>query len=212
MKTDKTKVNRIPKRGFYDKEIIFKILDSDFVCQIGFIHEDYPVVIPTIYGRKDDCLYFHGSNISRMLQNLEKGLTVSINVNQTKSIVLARSAFHHSLNYSSVNVFGRATLITNNGEKISALKIISDQILPGRWEEVRAPNKKELEITKVLQLKITEASAKIRDEGVSDDKEDYSLNIWAGLLPIEQNYGLPIADGKLKPHIKIPKSLKYIIE
>ena len=208
MKTDKTKVKRIPKRGFYDQQTIFKILDSDFVCQIGFIHQDYPVVIPTIYGRKDDYLYFHGSNVSRMLQNLENGLTVSINVTQTKSIVLARSAFHHSLNYSSVTIFGQASLISDVDEKVKALKIISDQIIPGRWEEVRPPNKKELNITKVLKLKITEASAKIRDEGVDDDKEDYELDIWAGLLPIEKKYGNPIDDDKLKKGILISESIK----
>ncbi|MEN8126061.1 MAG: pyridoxamine 5'-phosphate oxidase family protein [Bacteroidota bacterium] len=211
MKTDKTKVKRIPKRGFYDQQTIFKILDSDFVCQIGFIHQDYPVVIPTIYGRKEDNLYFHGSNISRMLQNLEKGLTVSINVTQTKSIVLARSAIHHSLNYNSVTIFGKANLISDVDEKIKALKIISDQIIPGRWEEVRPPNKKELDITKVLQLKITEASAKVRDEGVNDDRNDYELDIWAGLLPIEKKYGKPINDSKLKEGINLSESVNKLI-
>jgi nitroimidazol reductase NimA-like FMN-containing flavoprotein (pyridoxamine 5'-phosphate oxidase superfamily) len=212
MKTDKTKVKRIPKRGFYDKETIIRILDNDFVCQIGFVYNNYPVVIPTIYGRKDDILYFHGASVSRMLQTLEKGVSISLNVTKTKGIVLARSAFHHSLNYESVTIFGNATLVENDKDKLQALQIISDQIIPERWEEVRAPNKKELNITKVLQLKITEASAKIRNEGVGDDKEDYELDIWAGILPIEQKYGKPIADELLKEGIEISNSVKKLIK
>ena len=212
MKTDKTKVRRIPKRGFYDKEMIYKILDNDFICQIGFVHNGFPVVIPTIYGRNEDVLYFHGASVSRMLQTLEKGIQISVNVTKTNGIVLARSAFHHSLNYESVTIFGNATLVENEKDKIEALRIISDQIIPERWEEVRAPNKKELNITKVLQLKIEEASAKIRDEGVGDDKEDYKLDIWAGILPIVKSYGLPIADEKLKEGIILPKSVKKLVK
>ena len=211
MKTDKSKVKRIPKRGFYDKETIYRILDNDFVCQIGFVFNGYPVVIPTVYGRKEDALYFHGASVSRMLQTLEKGIQISVNVTKTNSLVLARSAFHHSLNYESVTIFGKATLVENEKDIIEALEIISDQIIPERWEEVRPPNKKELNITKVLQLKITEASAKIRDEGVGDDKEDYKLDIWAGILPIEKHYGTPIRDEKLKEGIEIPKSVKNLM-
>ena len=211
MKTDKTKVKRIPKRGFYDKETIFRILDNDFVCQIGFVYNNYPVVIPTIYGRKGDVLFFHGASVSRMLQTMEKGVAISLNVTKTKGLVLARSAFHHSLNYESVTVFGNATLVENNNEKLEALKIISDQIIPERWEEVRAPNKKELNITKILKLEINEASAKIRDEGAGDEKEDYKLDIWAGILPIEKKYGKPIADEKLTEGILLPNSIKKLI-
>ncbi len=212
MKTDKTKVKRIPKRGFYDKETIYRILDNDFVCQIGFVYNNYPVVIPTIYGRKDDSLYFHGASVSRMMQTLQKGVSISLNVTKTKGIVLARSAFHHSLNYESVTIFGNATLVEDEKDKLEALQIISDQIIPERWKEVRPPNKKELNVTKVLQLKITEASAKIRDEGVSDDKEDYDLDIWAGILPIKQKYGKPIADDNFKEGIELPNSVKKLIK
>jgi len=212
MKTDKTKVKRIPKRGFYDKDTVYRILDNDFVCQVGFVFNGYPVVIPTIYGRNKDNLFFHGASVSRMLQTLEKGVQVSVNVTKTNGLVLARSAFHHSLNYESVTIFGVATLVESDKDKLEALRIITDQIIPERWEEVRVPNKKELNITKVLQLKITEASAKIRDEGVGDDKEDYALDTWAGILPIEKKYGKPIADEKLKVGIKVPKSVKNKIE
>ncbi len=205
MKTDKTKVKRAPKRGHYDAKTINNILDNDFICQMGFVYDGYPVVIPTIYGRKDDCLYFHGASVSRMLMTMEKGIQVSLNVTQTNGIVLARSAFHHSLNYHSVTVFGQAELVTDEVERMEALKVISDQIIPNRWEESRLPNSKEMKVTKVLKLKITEASAKIRTGPPSDDKADYDLDIWAGVIPIEKKYGKPIADPDLKSGISLVK-------
>lgn len=207
MKTDRSKVKRIPKRGAYDLESIYKILDKEFICQIGFVHEGFPVVIPTIFGRKDDLLFFHGANVSRMLQSLEEGINISLNVTRTNALVLARSAFHHSLNYESVTLFGKAELISDEEEKIDALHVISDQILKDRWEEVRGPNKKELNVTKVLKFKIVEGSAKVRDEGVGDDKPDYDLDIWAGLVPIERSYGKPISDPLLKAGIEMSKSV-----
>lgn len=210
MKTEKTKVKRAPKRGFYDAETIFGILDKDFICQIGFVYNNYPVVIPTIYGRKKDCLYFHGASVSRMLTNMEKGIPISINVTQTNGIVLARSAFHHSLNYHSVTVFGQAEVVTDKKERLEALKVISDQIIPLRWEESRLPNTKEMKATKILKLQITEASAKIRTGPPNDDVPDYELPIWAGVLPIERNYGEPIADPKLKSGIAMPESVKNL--
>jgi len=211
MKTDKTKVKRVPKRGHYDAETIHKILDNDFICQVGFVYNNYPVVIPTIYGRKEDYIYFHGASVSRMLVTMEKGINISINVTQTDGIVLARSAFHHSLNYHSVTVFGQAGLVTDEQERMEALKIVSDQIIPGRWEEARLPNAKELKATKVLKLKITEASAKIRTGPPKDDKEDYDLDIWAGVIPIEKKYGKPIADPDLKSGIPVAESALKLI-
>jgi nitroimidazol reductase NimA-like FMN-containing flavoprotein (pyridoxamine 5'-phosphate oxidase superfamily) len=207
MKTERSKIKRIPKRGFHDTETIYKILDKEFICQIGFNHQEHPVVIPTIYGRKDDMLYFHGASVSRMLQAMEKGIPVSINVTRTNALVLARSAFHHSLNYESVTLFGKASLITDEKEKLNALHIITDQILPDRWEEVRLPNQKELNVTKVLKFKIKEGSAKIRNEGVGDDKEDYELDVWAGIVPIERRYGKAIDDELLKPGVRLAKSV-----
>lgn len=208
--TIKTKVKRIPKRGFYDEETVFRILDADFVCQLGFIYDAYPVVIPTIYGRKEDCLYIHGAAVSRMLVSIAKGIPISLNVTQTTALVLARSAFHHSLNYESVTVFGQAELVTDADEKLQALETITNQIIEGRWDEVRLPNKKELNVTSVLKIKITEASAKIRTGPPSDDKADYDLPIWAGLIPIRKVMGKPIADDLLKPSIEIPESVKKI--
>jgi len=210
MKTDRSKVKRIPKRGAYDAAAINSILDKEFICQIGFVHKEHPVVIPTIYGRKNDTLYFHGANVSRMLQSLEGGINLSLNVTRTNALVLARSAFHHSLNYESVTLFGRAELVIDEVEKIEALHIISDQILKDRWEEVRQPNQKELNVTKVLKFSISEGSAKIRNEGVGDDKVDYELDIWAGLVPIERTYGTPISDPLLKKDISISQSVLNI--
>jgi len=209
--TKKTKVKRIPKRGFYDKETVYRLLDADFVCQLGFVYEDYPVVIPTIYGRKDEYLYVHGAAVSRMLVTIAKGMPISLNVTQTKALVLARSAFHHSLNYESVTVFGQAELVTDTDEKLQALEIITNQIIEGRWNEVRVPNKKELNVTSVLKIKITEASAKIRTGPPSDDKADYDLPIWAGIVPIEKVYGKPIADTLLKDNIPISDSILNLI-
>ena len=209
MKTDRSKVKRIPQRGHYENETIYRILDKEFICQIGFVHKDHPVVIPTIYGRKESNLYFHGANVSRMLQTMEAGVSVSINVTRTNALVLARSAFHHSLNYESVTLFGKAHLVEGDAEKNEALRIISDQVLAGRWQEVRKPNAKELNVTKVLKFKIEEGSAKIRNEGVGDDEKDYQLDIWAGLVPIERSYGEPIPDPLLKKGIEIcPSVLK----
>lgn len=210
MKTERTKVRRRADRGTYDRETICRILDRDFICQIGFTHEGYPVVIPTIYGREENLLYFHGANASRMLKTMEQGLPISLNVTLTNGLVLARSAFHHSLNYESVTLFGTAGVVSDSERKLRALKVISDQVLKHRWEEVRQPSEKELNATLVLELEITEGSAKIRAEGVGDDKADYELDIWAGVVPILRSYGDPIPDDKLRPGIEIPPSVKNI--
>jgi len=209
--SNKTKVKRAPKRGHYDTETIYNILDNDFICQIGFVYDGYPVVIPTIYGRKDDYLYFHGASVSRLLVTMEEGVPISLNVTQTDGIVLARSAFHHSLNYHSVTVFGNAELVTDEDERMEALKVVSDQIIPGRWEEARLPNDKELKATKVLKLQLTEASAKVRTGPPKDEKADYNLDIWAGVIPIYKNYGQPIPDSDLNPGIKMSKSAEILV-
>lgn len=211
MKTDKTKVKRAPQRGHYDKETIYKILDKDFICQIGFVFNEYPVVIPTIYGRKGNMLYFHGASVSRMLVTLEKGFPISVNVTQTDALVLARSAFHHSLNYHSVTIFGRAQLVNDEKERLEALEIVSEQIIPGRWQEARLPNKKELKATKVLKLEISEASAKIRTGPPKDEKADYDLDIWAGIVPIEKKYGKALDDPDLKKGIALAPSVLNLI-
>ena len=153
MKTERSKVKRIPKRGSYDSKTIYRILDNDFICQIGFVHNEHPIVIPTIYGRSGDALYFHGASVSRMLQSLEKGISVSLNVTRTNALVLARSAFHHSLNYESVTLFGTAQLVSDEAEKIKALHIISDQIINKRWQYIRKLYQKGLNIVLLFPLR-----------------------------------------------------------
>jgi len=209
---NKIKVKRSPKRGFYDKETVYKILDQNFICQVAFVYDGYPVIIPTIYGRLKNNIYLHGSPVSRMLQTLEKGNPISINVTQVDGIVLARSAFHHSLNYQSVTIFGNAIVVDNEIERMKVLEIISNQIIPDRWDEVRLPNKKELKATQILKIEISEASAKIRKGPPIDDKKDYNLPIWAGVVPINKSFGNPISDLELKQSVSIPKSVLALIK
>lgn len=203
---EKSKVKRAPKRGHYDKKTIYQILDASQICHIAFIHQGQPVSIPTIFGRSGNKLYIHGATVSRLIVELEKGLDISLSVAHIDGLVLARSAFHHSMNYRSVVVFGKAQLVGEKG-KNEALKVISDHLIPGRWEEVREPNFKELKATKVLEITIDEASAKIRTGGPNDDKEDYELEIWAGEIPLKTVAEAPIPDKKMKPGLEVPKSV-----
>lgn len=206
MSNNKTTVKRSPKRGIYDKEIIYKILDNDFLCHVGIIHNGYPVVIPTFYGRKNDYIYIHGASVSRLITEIEKGIDICLSIASVQGIVLARSAFNHSANYESVVLFGKGELVSDE-EKEETLKIISDHIIDGRWEEVREPSAKELKATKVIKIKIEEVSAKVRTGDPIDDKEDYGLDIWAGVIPIEKRIGQPIPDSKLRSEIETPKSV-----
>ena len=211
MQTSKTKVKRVPKRGHYDRETVNRVLDNSFVCHVGFIHEGYPVVIPTLYGRKGNEVYIHGSNASRMLKDLSKGIDMCLTVTKVNGLVLARSAFHHSMNYESVVLFGKATLIEDYDEKMDALKWVSDNVLKDRWEESRLPTEKEMKATRVMKIPIEEASAKIRTGPPSDDKPDYELDIWAGVVPIQQVYGQPIVDELLKDGVPLAKSVEQLL-
>ncbi len=210
--TDRTKVKRIPKRGHYDLETIYSILDDEFVCHIGFVHHGSPVVIPTLYGRKDNYLLIHGASTSRMLGELNKELDICLTVTLTDGLVLARSGFHHSANYRSVVVFGKAQLIEDKAEKEAALKAVSDHIIAGRWEEVRPTKDNELKATHVFKIPIDEASAKIRTGGPADDKEDYELDIWAGVVPIKKVYQTPIPDPLNKEGVEMSESVKRFVE
>lgn len=205
--TKRTKVNRLPKRAAYDKDVIYRILDSTFICNIGFVIDGQPFVIPTSYGRKENKIFFHGSSASRMLKHIRTGSEICVTVMKIDGIVLARSAFHHSINYRSVVIFGKAEEIIDQDEKINALQVISEQIIPGRWKEVRKPNQKELNATMVFSLQLDEASAKIREGGPSDDKEDMELNIWAGVLPVNTVIGSPKKAEDLSPGIPVPDYL-----
>lgn len=206
----KSKVKRAPKRGSYEPSEIYRILDKQFLCHIGFIHQGVPVVIPTMFGRKDNTLFIHGAQLSRLVNELEKGIEVSIAVAEVNGLVLARSAFHHSLNYESVVIFGTGKPVEDT-EKEMALKIISDQVIKQRWEEVRPPSQNELKATKVIQISIDEGSAKIRTGGPKDDKKDYELDVWAGVIPIEKKYGTPKEDTTGIQNLSIPQSVKEIL-
>ena len=194
MKTERTTVRRLPKRASYDAATIHAILDEALICHVGFVVNGAPVVIPTIHWRDGDRLYFHGSAASRMLRNLREGIDACVTVTLLDGLVLARSAFHHSMNYRSVVVFGKAFEVTDREEKIRALEVLVDHVVRGRSAEVRGPNESELRQTSVLALPIEEASAKIRTGGPVDDEEDYALPVWAGVLPAALTFGSAIAD------------------
>jgi uncharacterized protein len=203
--TERTQIRRIPTRGFYDAETIYPILDEGFLAHVGFAVEGQPFVIPTLYGREDDKLYLHGSAASRMMRQLDSGIPASVAVTLVDGFVLARSAFHHSMNYRSVVAFGTARKIDDPGRKANGLRAISEHLIAGRWRDVRSPTEKELKATTVLEFSIEEASAKIRTGGPNDDEEDYALGVWAGVLPLKLEAAEPIADPRLTEGISTPQ-------
>ena len=207
LKTDRTQVKRAPKRGQYDFETIAQILDEGLVCQVGFVVEGRPIIIPTAYGRIGDKVYIHGANASRMLKSLLTGIDVCFTVTLLDGLVLARSAYHHSMNYRSVVLFGQAANVTGRDEKMTALKAFTEHVMKGRWEDVRSPNPQELAATSVLSLPITEASAKIRTGPPIDAEADYALPIWAGVLPLSQGVGPIETDPKMTAEIAIPDNV-----
>ena len=208
MKTAKTQVRRAPKRGHYDFETVAQILDEGLICQVGFVADGQPFVIPTAYGRMGDRVYIHGAGASRMLKSLMTGIDVCFTVTLLDGLVLARSAYHHSMNYRSVVLFGQAQTVTDPEEKMVALKAFTEHVMKGRWDEVRSPNLQELAATVVLSLPITEASAKIRTGPPIDAEEDYALDVWAGVLPLRMTPEAPINDPRLSPTITLPKTVR----
>ena len=206
--TDRTQVKRLPKRGNYDRETVHKILDTGFVCHVGFSVDGQPYVIPTNYGRSGDMLYLHGSAASRMLKTLSEGVPVCVTVTHVDGLVLARSAFHHSVNYRSVVILGTARLVEDPAEKMEALRIFTEHVMKGRWNDVRIPTEQELKATTVLSLPLEEVSAKVRTGGPIDDEEDYALPVWAGVLPLETVAKAPVPDARLKSETPLPTYLK----
>jgi hypothetical protein len=206
--TERTKLKRLPKRGHFDRETVYGILDEGFICHVGFAVEGKPVVIPTGYARVDDKLYIHGSQASRMLRTLSGGVDACVTVTLIDGLVLARSAFHHSMNYRSVVIFGRATLVEDFEEKNAALLALSEHIVRGRWAEVREPTEQELRQTTVLAMPLVEASAKIRTGPPLDDEEDYAMNVWAGVLPLRLATGEPVKDPRLPEGIEVPEYVR----
>jgi nitroimidazol reductase NimA-like FMN-containing flavoprotein (pyridoxamine 5'-phosphate oxidase superfamily) len=206
--TERTQVKRLPKRGAYDRETVFKILDEAFVCHVGFVVDGQPFVIPTNFGRSGETLYLHGSAASRMLRTLSQGIPVCVTVTLTDGLVLARSAFHHSVNYRSVVVLGAARLVEDPAEKMEALRLFTEHIMKGRWDDIRWPNEQEMKGTTVLALPLEEVSAKVRTGGPIDDEVDYSLPVWAGVLPLPVVPAEPIPDPRLRAGTEIPSYMK----
>jgi uncharacterized protein len=205
--TRRTKLKRLPERGSHSRETIYKILDEAFICHVGFTVDDQPFVIPTGFARLGDNLLIHGSAASRMMRALAWEKEICVTATLIDGLVLARSAFHHSMNYRSVMIFGKAQLVKDEEEKLDALRAFAEHILPNRWSEIRQPTANELKATAVLLLPLQEASAKIRAGFPVDDEEDYALDIWAGVIPLRMTADKPISDERLKDGIETPPSV-----
>jgi len=202
--TVRSKIKRTPQRGQYDRNTIYQILDEGLVCHVGFVADQQPYVIPTAYGRVEDHLYIHGSPASRMLRSLQGGVEVCITVTLLDGLVLGRSALHHSMNYRSVVVFGKASIVQDQQQKLEALRAFTEHVIAGRWEEVRQPSPQELQATLVLALPLTEASAKVRTGPPVDEEADYQLPVWAGVIPLHLAASKPIRDSRVFSEIATP--------
>jgi nitroimidazol reductase NimA-like FMN-containing flavoprotein (pyridoxamine 5'-phosphate oxidase superfamily) len=202
--TERTRVRRLPGRAKFDRGTIDAILDEGIVCHLGFVHADHPVVIPTLYARSGDVIYVHGSTASRMLRTLSRGVDACLTVTLLDGLVLARSSFHHSANYRSVVVFGRARLLDDDAERLAGLEVLSEHLVPGRWADARRPNALELRATTLLAMPLEEASAKIRTGPPIDDEDDYDLDVWAGVIPLGMHALAPRPDPRLRPGIQTP--------
>jgi uncharacterized protein len=202
--TDRTTVRRLPARGSYNRDLIHSILDEAMVCHVGFVVDGRPFVIPTLHVRVGDRLYMHGAPGSRMLKAMASGVDVCVTVTLVDGLVLARSAFHHSMNYRSVVVFGVAEAVDDPEEKTRVLNALSEHLVPGRWRDVRGPAAGELKATSILSLPIDEASAKVRTGPPVDDEEDYARPAWAGVVPLSLKAGEPVPCPRLAPGIELP--------
>ena len=206
--SDRTRIVREPQRAVYDREVIYKILDEGLVCHVGFTADGQTYVIPTMYARVGDAIYFHGSAASRMLRGVATGLSVCVTVTLADGLVLARSVFNHSMNYRSVVALGNAVIVDAPDEKLGALRAFTEKILPGRWSDARRPNEKELKATSILRLPLNEVSAKVREGDVEDDAEDYALKVWAGIVPLRLVAGEPVRDARCDEGIATPEYAK----
>lgn len=207
-KTSRNTVKRMPARGQYDREIIYPIIDSALICHVGFVQDGQPFVIPTIHARHGDSIFLHGAKASRMLKHIASGEPVCITVTHVDGLVLARSVFHHSMNYRSATVFGRGQLIEDEAEKMATLAVITEHLMPGRWDDARQPTPLEMNATTVVEVFIESASAKMRNGPPSDDEEDYALPVWAGVLPLATQWLTPVNDEKLREGIALPAYLQ----
>lgn len=207
--TPRSRLRRLPKRGHYDEASVYAVLDAGFICHVGYLVNGQPLVTPTAYWREDDYVYWHGSHASRMLASATAS-DVCLTVTHVDGLVMARSGFHHSINYRSVMVFGTPEAVTDEAHKNAALKAFIDKLYPGRWDILRPVTRKELKATSVLRMKIGEASAKIRTGPPKDDEEDYALDLWAGVIPLETVQRPAIDDPRLKKSMTLPGALRSL--
>ena len=205
---ERTRVRRQPSRGVYEKETIYEILDEALICHVGIVADELPVVIPMVLARRGDDLLIHGSTASRLTRRLGTGADVCVTVTHLDGVVVARSVFDNSMNYRSVVVFGQARAITDPDEKLEALRTLVEHVLPGRWDEARRPSAKELRATTILELPLTEASAKIRSGPPQDDDADLQLPVWAGEIPVGVVSRAPRPDPLLTNEMPVPESVK----
>jgi len=207
--TERTTLHRLRERGRTDRADLYAVLDAGLVCHLGVIVDGSPLVLPTGYGRRGDTLYLHGSSANRSLLAAD-GQQVCVTVTHLDGLVCARAVFHHSMNYRSAVIFGTARLMTDDAERLAALRVITEQLVPGRWDHVRPPTRKELAATAVLELPLDEASVKIRTGPPKDDEEDYACDIWAGVLPAALTFGAAVPDPALRPGVEIPGHIKAL--
>ena len=211
-KTDLNRVKRVPDRGHYDKETIYPIIDEAYICHVGFVVEERPFVIPTIHARQGDTLLLHGATTSRMLKTIQQGNPICITITLLDGLVMARSVFHHSMNYRSAVLFGQGHIIDDPEAKMEALYTFTEKLIPGRWDDARQPNATETKATSIIAGPIDSASAKIRIGPPGDDDEDYALPVWAGVVPITQQFGTPWDDPRLTPGIPMPDYLTRYVQ
>jgi nitroimidazol reductase NimA-like FMN-containing flavoprotein (pyridoxamine 5'-phosphate oxidase superfamily) len=210
-KTDVNRVRRVPERGQYDQETIYGIVDDALICHAGFVQEGRPYVIPTLHARRGNEILLHGATTSRLIRHVQAGHEVCLTMTHVDGIVLARSVFHHSINYRSAVLFGKGYLVAGDDATMAALEQFTERLMPGRWADARSPNRKELKATAVVAVPIELASAKVRSGGPGEEEADYALPVWAGVLPITQKVGSPEADSKLPDDITVPDYVvKYI--
>jgi nitroimidazol reductase NimA-like FMN-containing flavoprotein (pyridoxamine 5'-phosphate oxidase superfamily) len=207
-KTARNKVKRHPERGAYDSSAIYPIVDEALICHVGFIQEDQPYVIPTLHARQGDTILLHGAKASRLLRHVEAGGEVCITVTLLDGIVLARSAFSHSINYRSAVLFGKGQAILDDQARMRALEAFTERLIPGRWQDVRPPSAVEMKQTTIVAVSIESASAKVRTGPPKDSQEDLDWPVWAGVLPLHQVSGVAIADPQLSPQVEVPEYIR----
>ena len=207
-KTTRNKVKRLPERGHYDTATIYPIVDAALICHVGFVLEGQPFVIPTLHARQGDTILLHGAKGSRLLRHIQSGGEVCITITLVDGIVLARSVFHHSINYRSVVLFGKGAVITGEQAQLQALECFTERLIPGRWQDARPPNAIEVKQTTIVAVSIESASAKLRTGPPGDEADDLDLPVWAGVLPLRQIAGAPLADSQLKSGVELPAYIR----